>query len=149
MIPPEYVRNFDALTHAFGEEAVFLLACREKDTGKTAYVLCAVQPRGQEYEYVPLARLFDADPHTQLEPLPPAPAPAQEVEPDIQTPPDDYTAILIAEEVMPATDARRLAAWQHLVDTGLAWRLQGWFGRTAAALIEDGLLRDPRRHRPA
>ena len=29
-------------------------------------------------------------------------------------------------------------AWQMLIDTGLAWKLQGWFGRTAKRLIEDG-----------
>jgi hypothetical protein len=32
-----------------------------------------------------------------------------------------------------------IAAWQHLIDTGLAWSLQGWFGRQARALIEQGV----------
>ena len=34
----------------------------------------------------------------------------------------------------------RLSAWQYLVDTGLAWSLQGSFGRTARHLIEQGLI---------
>ena len=29
-------------------------------------------------------------------------------------------------------------AWQMLIDTGIAWQLQGWFGRTATALIQAG-----------
>jgi hypothetical protein len=32
-----------------------------------------------------------------------------------------------------------LGAWQQLIDTGLAWQLQGSFGRQAQALIEAGL----------
>ena len=31
------------------------------------------------------------------------------------------------------------AAWQYLIDTGRCWHLQGWYGRTANDLIEQGL----------
>ncbi len=54
---------------------------------------------------------------------------------------DNYTAVGIAEGFIEAeTDEQVLQAWQHLVDTGLAWSLQGWFGRTARRLIDDGLI---------
>jgi len=42
-------------------------------------------------------------------------------------------------------DAIILKAWQHLIDTGLCWQLQGWFGRTAMWLIEEGLCVAPER----
>jgi len=52
---------------------------------------------------------------------------------------NQYTAVGIAEGFIDAeSEEQYLEAWQYLVDTGLAWRLQGWFGRTAAALIEQG-----------
>jgi len=51
---------------------------------------------------------------------------------------------MIAEGVTPpASDKQYLEAWQLLVDTGLAWQLQGWFGRRAHALIEGGLINRP------
>ena len=49
-------------------------------------------------------------------------------------------AIDIAEGFVDAESKEQfVAAWQQLIDTGLAWSLQGWFGRTAMAMIEDGI----------
>lgn len=54
---------------------------------------------------------------------------------------DTYTAIGIAEGFIKAeSEEQFLEAWQLLVNTGLAWRLQGWFGRTARDLIEHGFI---------
>ena len=53
---------------------------------------------------------------------------------------DNFTATGIAEGFIECDDQEKiLEAWQHLIDTGLAWSLQGWFGRTAESLIEQGL----------
>ena len=38
-----------------------------------------------------------------------------------------------------ADEERVIEAWQHLIDTGVVWQLQGSFGRTAASLIEQGI----------
>lgn len=53
----------------------------------------------------------------------------------------NFTAVGIAEGFIEAeSEDQVLEAWQYLVDTGLAWQLQGWFGRTAEMLIENGYI---------
>ena len=53
---------------------------------------------------------------------------------------DNYTAVGIAEGFVEAdSEEQSIEAWQHLIDTGLAWTLQGAFGRMAQRLIEDGI----------
>ena len=54
---------------------------------------------------------------------------------------DTFTAVGIAEGFIEAeSDEQVLEAWQTLHDTGVAYTLQGWFGRTARQLIDDGLI---------
>lgn len=54
---------------------------------------------------------------------------------------DNYTAVGIAEGFLEAdSEEQFLEAWQYLVDTGIVWQLQGWFGRTAQALIDNGYI---------
>ena len=54
---------------------------------------------------------------------------------------DQFSAVMIAEGAQEAeSEEQVIEAWQHLVDTGLAWRLQGFFGRQAKAMIEAGII---------
>lgn len=52
----------------------------------------------------------------------------------------NYRAVALAEGVEEAEDEDEvISAWQHLINTGLAWKLQGFFGRMAQRLIDDGI----------
>ena len=54
-------------------------------------------------------------------------------------------AINIAEGFVDAESKEQyVLAWQQLIDTGLVWGLQGWFGRQAMRMIEDGVCHESR-----
>ena len=54
---------------------------------------------------------------------------------------DSYRATGLAEGWIETEDMNDIIeAWQYLHDTGLAYRLQGWFGRTATNLLEQGVI---------
>jgi hypothetical protein len=57
-----------------------------------------------------------------------------------------YDAIGLAEGFVEGTEEEVIEAWQYLVNTGLAWQLQGWFGRTASDLIDAGIINQPQLH---
>jgi hypothetical protein len=52
-------------------------------------------------------------------------------------------AVLIAEGDIEADQDTQIEAWQYLVDTGLAWSLQGSFGRMAQELIDQDVITAP------
>jgi hypothetical protein len=52
-----------------------------------------------------------------------------------------HNAIGLAEGFIEAdSEEQVIEAWQYLLDTGLVWNLQGFFGRTAVAMIKEGIL---------
>ena len=55
----------------------------------------------------------------------------------------NYEATGLAEGFIEAeSEEQIIKAWQHLRDTGLAYNLQGWFGRTARDLINEGIINE-------
>jgi hypothetical protein len=52
-----------------------------------------------------------------------------------------HQAIGLAEGFIEAeSEEQVIEAWQYLLDVGLVWQLQGFFGRTAVAMIKEGIL---------
>lgn len=56
---------------------------------------------------------------------------------------DSVTAIILYEQGELSED-ETIELFQHLVNTGLAWQLQGHYGRTATALIAAGYVENRR-----
>lgn len=56
---------------------------------------------------------------------------------------DTLDLVAIIEGIEDASIDEQLQAWQSLVDSGLIWKLQGWYRRTATQLINQGLINPP------
>ena len=56
---------------------------------------------------------------------------------------DRITELIIKYESEGLGEEETIELFQHLVDTGMAWSLQGFYGRQAMALIEMGLVTRP------
>lgn len=52
---------------------------------------------------------------------------------------------IIAYEGGEMTEDEMVAFFQELINDGSAWQLQGHYGRTATALINEGWCIDPRK----
>jgi|TARA_R110002012_G_scaffold144818_3_gene303103 hypothetical protein len=54
-----------------------------------------------------------------------------------------HEAVGKAEGYIPCDSVKEeIEAWQYLIDTGMAWKLQGWFGRQAHFLIEMNICKE-------
>jgi len=59
--------------------------------------------------------------------------------------PFDLTNNIIAYENGELDEDATFALFQYLVDTGIAWQLQGRYGRTAMAMIKAGFVTVPKQ----
>ena len=48
---------------------------------------------------------------------------------------------LIAYEEGQMTEDEEIALFQHLIDTGMCWHMEGYYHRVGASLIEAGLIK--------
>jgi len=57
----------------------------------------------------------------------------------------DLTERIIAYETGELSHEGFIELFQYLVDSGLAWSLQGHYGRTAQILIADNVIKAPQK----
>lgn len=57
----------------------------------------------------------------------------------------DLTERIIAYETGDISHEGFIELFQYLVDTGLAWKLQGSYGRLAEVLIADNVIKAPNK----
>tara|TARA_R110000751_G_scaffold232062_3_gene333234 strand:- start:281 stop:451 length:171 start_codon:yes stop_codon:yes gene_type:complete len=55
---------------------------------------------------------------------------------------NNLDAVDIVEGIVPSTEEEQIEAWQYLHDTGLAYQLQGMYGRAAISLLEQGAIHE-------
>jgi hypothetical protein len=55
----------------------------------------------------------------------------------------DLFSMMMDFEAGELDDEGVIELFQQLVDNGMAWQLQGHYGRVAMALIEEGLINPP------
>jgi uncharacterized protein DUF6117 len=60
--------NFNTLQKACNDKRLALLDCQDAETGESVPVIVAVDFDGQEYSFVPLAKMFVRDPYEELNP---------------------------------------------------------------------------------
>lgn len=65
------IRNFRTMLRAAADRNLALVECTLERTGETVAVICAVNHREGQFEFVPLARLFNENPYEAL--MPPTP----------------------------------------------------------------------------
>lgn len=66
---PKWARqNFQQMLKAASNDHLALLSCKSKATGEPVYAICMVNRVNGEFEFMPVARLFEGNPFEMLEP---------------------------------------------------------------------------------
>ena len=58
---------------------------------------------------------------------------------------DSLVRLMIEHERGTLDDAGEVRLFQYLVDSGLAWQMQGHYGRVAKAMLDQGIIHAPTR----